>query len=137
MSTKTSNMGYMATHPYRPSSLNRSLFLPSSRLATKNHKLLIQHNTTPTQVCAGPLKRLIATSWNALLGTATNVAVNGEVALTRSKVPEKTAHEPMPPNSIMAQKKGTSRKGMLWYTCGTSPEMMTMGVKIMSDTSDV
>ena len=99
---------------YRPSNLNRSLLLPSSRLATRNHRLLIQHRITPIQVCDGLLNRVIATSWKALRGTATNVAVNGDVALTSNNVPEKTAHEPMPPNSIMAQKKGTSRKGMLW-----------------------
>lgn len=42
------------------------------------------------------------------------VVVRGDVALTMSNVDEKTAHEPMPPNIIMAQKKGTSRKGILW-----------------------
>jgi hypothetical protein len=47
-------------------------------------------------------------------GTDTNVVVSGEVHLTSNSVLEKTAHEPMPPKSIMAQKKGTSRKGMLW-----------------------
>lgn len=83
------------------------------------------------------MNRVIATSWNALRGTATNVAVNGDVTLTSSKVPEKTAHEPMPPNSIIAQKKGTSRKGMLWYICRASPERMTMGVRIMRDIKEV
>jgi hypothetical protein len=92
---------------------------------------------TPIQVWAGLLNRVIATSWNALRGTDTNVAVNGDVALTSSKVPEKTAHEPIPPNSIMAQKKGTSRKGILWYICGTSPERITIGVRSMRDTRDV
>lgn len=79
----------------------------------------------------------MATSWKALLGTATKVAVSGDVALTSSNVLEKTAHEPMPPNSIMAQKNGTSRNGILCHMCGTSPEIMTMGVRIMRDRIEV
>lgn len=93
-----------------PSNLNRSSVLPSSRLATRNHKLLIQHNTTPTQLCAGILNRLSIMSWKAPLGIEINVVVSGLVAFTSNNVELKTAKDPRLPHQIINQKKGTSRK---------------------------
>jgi hypothetical protein len=76
-------------------------------------------------------------SWKALLGILTNVAVSGDVALTRSNVEEKTAHDPIAPHHIMVQKKGTSRNGMLWKMLPSSPERMTIGVRIAMERRDV
>jgi hypothetical protein len=77
------------------------------------------------------------TSWKALRGTATNVAVRGLVALTRSNVDTKTEKEPSAPIQIMNQKNGTSKKGMLCTILPTPPEMRTMGVRIMSESKEV
>lgn len=77
------------------------------------------------------------TNWNALLGTATNVAVSGLVALTSNKVEANTAKEPNAPHQIMSQKKGTSRKGMFRMMWGMPPEKSTMGERRMIDRSEV
>jgi hypothetical protein len=122
---------------YLPSSLNRSKVLPSSLLATKNHKQLIQHSTTPVQEWLGILNKLSMTSWKALLGTATNVAVSGLVALINSRVDAKTAKLPRAPHQIISQKKGTSRKGMLRTMWGMPPETRTIGVRSVMEMSEV
>lgn len=57
--------------------------------------------------------------------------------MTNSSVEENTAHEPMPPNHIMAQKNGTSRKYMLCQIWRTSPKSRTMGVRRMRERRDV
>jgi hypothetical protein len=99
---------------YLPSSFNLSFIRPSLRLATTNHTLLIQQRITPTQLADGILKTLMTASWKAVRGTETNVVERGDVILTMRSVDVKVDHEPMPPNSAMDQKKGRSRKGMLW-----------------------
>lgn len=77
------------------------------------------------------------TNWNALLGTDTNVAVSGLVALTSSNVETKTAKDPKAPHHIINQKKGTSRKGMFRMMCGMPPEKSTTGERRRMDRRDV
>ena len=99
--------------------------------------LLIQHNTTPVQLCAGILNRFRKTSWQALLGTATNVAVSGLVALTSNSVLVKTANEPKVPHQIMNQKNGRSRKGRSCRILPIPPEMRTKGVRRRIESREV
>ena len=121
---------------YLPSSLSRSKVLPSSRLAIKNHKLLIQHRMTPIQLCVGILKRLSIPSWNALRGIAMNVAVRGDVDLTRRSMETKTEKDPSAPHQIINQKKVTSKNGRC-QTLDISPERRKIGVSMMIERRDV
>jgi hypothetical protein len=139
-SGRAENLSYVGASSvllHLPSSLNLSRFLPSSLLATRNQRLLSQHNTTPTQLCAGILNILSITSWNALRGTATKVAVNGLVALTRSNVDTKTENDPSAPIQIMNQKNGTSKNGMLCTILPMPPEIRTRGVRRIRERNDV
>lgn len=83
------------------------------------------------------MNKLSRTSCNALLGTATNVAVSGLVALISSKVEANTAKLPNAPHQIISQKKGTSRKGMLRMMWGMPPEKRTMGVRSAMESIEV